>query len=40
MPRTGQSSDDYSRKMRNLANLPTYENAPSTLFENIYDRFV
>ncbi len=37
MSHAGHSSEDYSRKIRNLA---TYENAPSSLFENIYDRFV
>ncbi|CAF0804624.1 unnamed protein product [Rotaria sordida] len=38
-PRMGYSSEDINRKMKNLANLVTYENASSALFENIYDRF-
>ncbi|CAF3386689.1 unnamed protein product [Rotaria sp. Silwood1] len=39
MARMGFSSEEINRKMRNLANLVTYENASSALFENIYDRF-
>jgi hypothetical protein len=36
----GHSSEEYNLKMRNLANLIPYENAPSALFEDIHDRFV
>ncbi|CAF2528282.1 unnamed protein product [Rotaria sp. Silwood2] len=39
MLRMGHSSEDINHRMRNLANLVTYENASSALFENIYNRF-
>jgi hypothetical protein len=39
-PRAGHFSDEYRQKMGRLSNLATYENTPSTLYENILDRFV
>ena len=38
--RAAQLPEDYHRKTKNLADLPTYENAPSALFDDIHDRFV
>ena len=38
--RAAQPPEDYHRKTKNLADLPTYENAPSALFGDIHERFV
>lgn len=38
--RIALSSDEFDRKVKNLTHLPTYESAPSTLYETIHDRYV
>ncbi|UJR35581.1 hypothetical protein I4U23_028334 [Adineta vaga] len=37
--RTGHSSEEYNRSMRNLSNLPTFNNIPSAFYDNLHERF-
>ena len=38
--RIGLSSDEFERKVKNIAQLPTHDHSPSSLFANINDRYV
>ncbi|CAF0937184.1 unnamed protein product [Adineta ricciae] len=39
MARNGYSTEEYNRIMRNFHHMPTYDNAPLSLYETLYDRF-